>query len=300
MLNAQSEIPSEMTVSAEGEDFSGMLKGIVIPPRPIIMEQLLPEMRSPNANLSIIGKLISKDVGLTTGILRVVNAPFFGLTRKISSVESAINLLGLTKLSKIVTGILVRQAMTRGDLTQFWDAAENVANITGHLASTFFPDQREEAYTFGLLQNIGVALIMQKYVDYDEIEFQAQMNQQPILEVENDFYDTNHATLGYILAKSWNLSTDLCEAIQRHHDISAFAPLDRISMRSKNLIALGTLATRILDEISVKPEKTDWKKMAIPVSEYLKITEDMYKQLTVRIKSFHKESLMELIPNKNQ
>jgi HD-like signal output (HDOD) protein len=141
---------------------------------------------------------------------------------------------------------------------------------------------------------------MQKYVDYDEIEFQAQMNQQPILEVENDFYDTNHATLGYILAKSWNLSTDLCEAIQRHHDISAFAPLDRISMRSKNLIALGTLATRILDEISVKPEKTDWKKMAIPVSEYLKITEDMYKQLTVRIKSFHKESLMELIPNKNQ
>jgi HD-like signal output (HDOD) protein len=279
MLNAQSEIPSEMTVSAEGEDFSGMLKGIVIPPRPIIMEQLLPEMRSPNANLSIIGKLISKDVGLTTGILRVVNAPFFGLTRKISSVESAINLLGLTNLSKIVTGILVRQAMTRGDLTQFWDAAENVANITGHLASTFFPDQREEAYTFGLLQNIGVALIMQKYVDYDEIEFQAQMNQQPILEVEEDFYETTHTSLGYILARSWNLSTDLSQAILRHHDLTAFDEQDSIPQTSKSLISLGALASRMHDDLNQLNEKWDWSILGSSVRQHLGITEQEYQEL---------------------
>lgn len=279
MLNAQSEIPSEMTVSSEEEDFSGMLKGIVIPPRPIIMEQLLPEMRSPNANLSIIGKLISKDVGLTTGILRVVNAPFFGLTRKISSVESAINLLGLTKLSKIVTGILVRQAMTRGDLTQFWDAAENVANITGHLASTFFPDQREEAYTFGLLQNIGVALIMQKYVDYDEIEFQAQMNQQPILEVEEDFYETTHTSLGYILARSWNLSTDLSQAILRHHDLTAFDEQDSIPQTSKSLISLGALASRMHDDLNQLNEKWDWSILGSSVRQHLGITEQEYQEL---------------------
>jgi len=279
MLNAQNETPIEMTAQAQGEDFAGMLKGIVIPPRPIIMEQLLPEMRSPNANLSIIGKLISKDVGLTTGILRVVNAPFFGLTRKISSVDRAINLLGLTNLSKLVTGILVKQAMTRGDLTQFWETAESVANITGHLANQFAPDQREDAYTFGLLQNIGVALIMQKYIDYDEIEYQAQTNQQSIIEVEADFYETTHTTLGYILARSWNLSTDLSQAILRHHDHTAFEEQDSIPLASKSLIALGTLASRMHDDLNQLPEKWDWRILGSSVRQQLSITEQEYQEL---------------------
>lgn len=279
MLNAQSEIPSEMTISAEGEDFSGMLKGIVIPPRPIIMEQLLPEMRSPNANLSIIGKLISKDVGLTTGILRVVNAPFFGLSRKISSVDRAINLLGLTNLSKLVTGISVKQAMTCGDLTQFWETAESVANITGHLANQFASRQREDAYTFGLLQNIGVALIMQKYIDYDEIEYQAQTNQQSIMEVEEDFYETTHTSLGYILARSWNLSTDLSQAILRHHDLTAFDEQDSIPQTSKSLIALGALASRMHDELNQLPEKWDWTILGSSVRHQLGITEQEYQEL---------------------
>ena len=155
---------SEKTSEYEQTDNAIMLKGIVIPPRPSIMEQLLPEIKSPNANLNLIGKLISKDVGLTTGILRVVNAPFFGLRSKISSVEKAINLIGLINLSKLVTGISIKQAMTRGDLTHFWETAESIANISGKISNQFAPNIREDAYVFGLLQNVGVALIMQKYV----------------------------------------------------------------------------------------------------------------------------------------
>jgi HD-like signal output (HDOD) protein len=169
--------------------------------------------------------------------------------------------------------------MTRGDLTQFWETAESVANITGHLANQFAPDQREDAYTFGLLQNIGVALIMQKYIDYDEIEYQAQTNQQPIIEVEADFYETTHTTLGYILARSWNLSTDLSQAILRHHDLTAFDEQDSIPKTSKSLIALGTLASRMHDDLNQLPEKWDWSILGSSVRQQLGITEQEYQEL---------------------
>lgn len=279
MLNTPSPTHRELTSEANGEDFSKVLKGWVIPPRPIIMEELLPEMRSANPNINIIAKLVRKDVGLTTGILRVVNAPFFGLTRKISSVESAINLLGFTNLSKLVTGILVKQAMTRGDLTQFWETAEGVANITGHLANHYAPYLREDAFTFGLLQNIGVALIMQKYVDYDEIEYQAQTNDQTIIEVEQEFYETNHTTLGYILARSWNLSKDLSQAILRHHDITAFDQEDSIPETTRDLIALGTFAARMQDDLAGREQRKDWTWIATPVRQQLRITEIEYQEL---------------------
>jgi HD-like signal output (HDOD) protein len=265
--------------SEESPDFVSSLKGIVIPPRPAVMDELMQEMRRGDPNLSVIAKWVSKDVGLTSGVLRVVNAPFFGLSRKIHSVESALNLLGLTNLSKLVTGILVKQAMTRGDLTQFWESAEGVANICGHLANQFFPALREEAYTFGLLQNIGVALIMQKYADYDEIEYQAETNALPIIEVENDFYETNHATLGYILARSWNLSSDLSQAILRHHDVTVFDEHDSISAASSDLIALGTLACRLQDELNGKSNLTDWNRMALPVMQKMQLTEAHYEAL---------------------
>lgn len=263
----------------EGEDLSRMLKGIVIPPRPAILDALLPEMRSENPNLSVISKLISKDVGLTTGVLRVVNAPFFGLSRKISSVENALNMLGMTHLSKLVTGILVKQAMTHGDLTPFWETAEGVANIAGYLASRFAPELREDAYTFGLLQNVGVALIMQKYADYDEIEYQAETNQLPIIEVEEDFYETNHATLGYILARSWNLSPDLCQAILRHHDVTVFKEDDTMSRTARRFVSIGTIAMQFHDELTKKTKNSGWEEVCVPVLRELGINPFDYQEI---------------------
>jgi HD-like signal output (HDOD) protein len=287
-LSPDPQTPS--MASAESPDLMRSLKGIVIPPRPAIMDELLQEMRSSNPNLSVIAKLVSKDVGLTTGVLRVVNAPFFGLSRKINSVDSAINMLGLTNLSKIATGIMVKQAMSRGDLTQFWETAEGVANICGHLANDFLPSLREEAYTFGLLQNIGVALIMQKYADYDEIEYQAQINQKPILEVEDDFYDTNHATLGYILAKSWNLSKDLSQAILRHHDVTVFEELDSIPQSARDLVAIGNLATHIYNDTNESNPVDNESVMSTQVLKTLQISQSHFDRLKNTLGSVHKLS----------
>jgi len=282
-MNLRHESKNKEGFKPEDEDLSKMLRGIVIPPRPMIMESLMKEMQITTPNLGVISKLVIKDVGLTTGILRVVNAPFFGLSRKISSVENAISLIGLKNLSKLVTGILVKQAMMHGDMTQFWETAEGIANISGHLAKELFPNQLEDAYIFGLLQNIGVALIMQKYTDYDEIEYQSKSNQLSIIEVEEDFYETNHAILGFILSRSWSLSEVICQSILRHHDKTAFLFNDKIDKNALNLIIIGSMSNAIYEEIITKTHSCNNDSMLSFSLQHLKLTEFEFKYIKDKI-----------------
>ena len=68
------------------EQIINVLQGIKIPPQPQILVDLQIEQIMPDPDLNSIANLISRDVGLTGTILKVVNSPFYGLTNKITSV----------------------------------------------------------------------------------------------------------------------------------------------------------------------------------------------------------------------
>lgn len=61
-----------------------------IPPRPEVVSILQEEMRKEFADLARIGRAIGADVGLAGAMLRTVNSPAFGLSRKVSAVGQAI------------------------------------------------------------------------------------------------------------------------------------------------------------------------------------------------------------------
>ena len=68
------------------EQIINVLQGIKIPPQPQILVDLQIEQIMPDPDLNSIANLISRDVGLTGTILKVVNSPFYGVTNKITSV----------------------------------------------------------------------------------------------------------------------------------------------------------------------------------------------------------------------
>ncbi|NMQ05243.1 HDOD domain-containing protein [Candidatus Accumulibacter phosphatis] len=81
------------------------LKGIVIPARPQALLHLQNELKKDDPAPRVIVRLISGDVGLSAAVLQTVNSPFFGLSRKISSVAQAVSLLGMKAAAQIVTGL---------------------------------------------------------------------------------------------------------------------------------------------------------------------------------------------------
>ncbi|TDI85046.1 MAG: HDOD domain-containing protein [Caldithrix sp.] len=64
--------------------------------------ELVKEIQSPDSKLSTIGTIISKDVGMTSKILQLVNSAYFGMRARVSSVQHAARLLGIETIKTLV------------------------------------------------------------------------------------------------------------------------------------------------------------------------------------------------------
>jgi HD-like signal output (HDOD) protein len=53
--------------------------------------------------------------------------------------------------------------------------------------------------------------------------------------VERERHATDHATLGYLVAKGWFLPEAICEGILYHHDPAAFTDREAVSPQSTNV-----------------------------------------------------------------
>ena len=76
-----------------------------IPSLPSLYAEIMEEIQSPNASIQRVGKIISKDMGMTTKILQLVNSAFFGLRRHVSSPSQAVSLLGLDTIRALVLSV---------------------------------------------------------------------------------------------------------------------------------------------------------------------------------------------------
>lgn len=57
--------------------------------------QIEEECSKPAPDLKKVSTIITRDVGLAAAVLKTVNSPFYGLARKIDSIQRATPLLGL-------------------------------------------------------------------------------------------------------------------------------------------------------------------------------------------------------------
>ncbi len=224
-----------------------LLKGISIPPQPQIVVDLQIEMSMPDVNLDKINQIICKDVGISGSVLKVVNSPFFGLRNHITSIRQALSLLGLKNVINVVNSLAMRQSLTFSELkelTIIWDNAMDVALVAAALAKMLGVCSSDEAYTLGLFHDTGIHLLIGKHENYLKVLRQAYSHpNQRVTEVENELLSTNHAVVGYYVARAWNLPLYLSEAIADHHKSEAiFAEHVACDDKKKNLLAILKLA----------------------------------------------------------
>lgn len=270
-MDALSEIEIEKT-----------LKGIVIPPRPQILVKLGAELSKEDPDPRVIASLVNADVGLSAAVLKTVNSPFFGRANKISSVSSAIGLLGMKMAGQIVTGLVLRNSTAGGacSLERFWDSAEKVAGISSFIAASLPGGPKDDAYSFGLFRDIGIPVLMEKYPDYRQtLAMSDGTGEQAPTLIEDERHATNHATVGYLIAKSWFLPAPICEAIRYHHDPSVFSDKGSLSPLALTLIAISRLAEHFNDEYGRMRSNPEWAHIRPQVLEHLGFSENDYFDL---------------------
>ena len=231
------------------KEMERVAQSIGIPACPAILLELSEETKKEEPDFVKVEKLVSRDVGLSATLLKTINSPFYGLRNKISSVSQAVGLLGLSSLSSTISGLVLRNVFSCKDqvsMERFWDSSAKFAMATMFLAKKISGLNKDDAYTYGLFQNCGIPILIQKYPDYKETL--AKANNQSVgkfTDIEDDAHGTDHATVGYLMTKSWNLPEVATDAVRFHHEYSVLSEEQtKVSTASLNLIALGLLADR--------------------------------------------------------
>ncbi|MFK8067688.1 MAG: HDOD domain-containing protein [Gammaproteobacteria bacterium] len=196
------------------------LSGSFLPSPPEIMQNI----RRVTPDLDQIAKVITADMGLSASILKTINSPFYGMRSNIISIQQAVALLGLDSVMNIVNAHLLLTVLKADDystnLDDFWELSSEIAGtcivVANHLDFFVFDD----VYTLGLFHNAGIPLMVKQFPDYmTTLQTAYQQSEQRITDIENQNYDTNHAVVGYFLAKGWKLPDNLRAVIRDHHNL---------------------------------------------------------------------------------
>ncbi len=197
-----------------------------LPTLPAIYVELVEELKSEDASIEKIGDMISKDIGLTAKILKMVNSSFFGLRQQITSPAKAVSMLGLDLIKAIV---LTKGAFDKFknlkfhgfSLEQMWQHAMLTGAFSKNIAREGGLDRKgsDTAFMAGLLHDIGKLLIAAYLPDsYRLINKLIEQKPLSMAQAETVVLGTTHAGVGAYLLGLWGLPDAILEAAAFHHD----------------------------------------------------------------------------------
>lgn len=268
-------------MDAEASLNQELVRNLTIPPRPDVVALLFEEMSRDEPDFARISRHIAADVGLAAAMLKAANSPAFGLPRKVSSIQHAIEFLGIRQVSGIATGLVIRHTLSGkgGDHQHFWVAAEKCAQICARTARSLRGIPVDEAYTFGLFHDCGIPLLSRHFPRYDDTLAKAQQGDGASFTLtEEGDVGTHHGAVGYFLARSWQLPNHFCRAILWHHDIEVFADQD-IADPVRNLIGLVHLAEHILGLVMFDTPTAEWARFETPVMRHFGLSDEDFINL---------------------
>lgn len=195
-----------------------------LPTLPAVAVKLNRLLEDPDVTVEAVSGLIEKDQALSLSLLRLVNSSFFGLQAQVASVRRAVVLLGFNQVRNAVVAVSILVAIGRegAEAERLWRHGAAVAATCQCLAGKIAPQKKEDAFTAGLLHDIG-KLILWRYFPrrQHELWVQAAAEGVPQHRLEERCGGAGHAAVGAYLARTWRLPRRLEDAIGHHHQPSA-------------------------------------------------------------------------------
>lgn len=212
------------TTSTEQELLDNVLGSqINIPPQPAILLEIDKLINKPNNQLSAIGNLINKDVGLSAAIFKISNSSFYNPTTPITSIQKAITVMGLSQVSNLIKGLSLRKAIGGQELAyeKFWERSDEIATLSAIIAAKQISACNiavDQAYMAGLFHECGVPILMQRFPEYCQSFRLNQGSNWPDFHDEDKRFNTDHTVVGFLVTRHWSLPEFICQAVHYHHD----------------------------------------------------------------------------------
>ena len=176
-----------------------------------------------------IGKIISRDIGMTAKILQLVNSAFFGLAQPISNPQDAVIYLGLNTIRSLALSVGIFSQYDEKLCRLFsLDVLARHSWTTGVLARSVAHMERrelkvlEQCFLAGLLHDVGqLVLAAGLHEEYTGVIAKAKAAKSPGLAGgAGTFWRLARGRGGggaYLLAL-WGLPNPIIEAVAMHHE----------------------------------------------------------------------------------
>jgi len=233
---------------AKASDLESLHSSLATMPKPSWVWHEIQAAIANRASLREIGHIIAKDTALAGEIIRVANAPAFGLIKPIVNVERAVSHLGTNMVRSISTRQCLSTSLFKGasffEQKQLWCHSMAVSALAEIIARHVPQCNAAEAATLGLLHDMGRILLNHVIKASQAQAPTAQLESHGFLHWETGMAGCTHIEAGIMLAKAWELPEPLIQAIRHHHD-PAFSEPENVPQGVRNEVFAVYLADLI-------------------------------------------------------
>ncbi|MGE4553826.1 MAG: HDOD domain-containing protein, partial [Desulfovibrionaceae bacterium] len=201
-----------------------------MPAFPKSVHQVITLTSDINCSQKQLVEVIKNDPVFTLKILKLVNSPFFGLMKEVTSINQASVYLGLNTLKNVALGLaaigcLPGKNKAGFDMGAFWLHSLAVASATKLLGQQLGAsrDEAGDFFAAGLLHDVGKVVLALHAPEEFKRALDLAAEGRALHQAEQEALGLDHAEVGGLLARHWNLPGRLTQAIRSHH---AAAPGD--------------------------------------------------------------------------
>ncbi len=191
---------------------------------PHIVTKLSKLIADDDTTMKDFEEVIKMDPTLVVRLLRLVNSPYYGLAQQVDSIGRAVAYIGMKNLHNVAVTDALKNIFKKKDeedsiysRKKLWLHCAAVSICSKMLAERIFAINGDDAYLCGILHDFG--LIVEEQVAFEDFlkACEACGASDSLPEFEQQYLDTDHCEIGYLMTNDWDMPVAIQEAIRDHH-----------------------------------------------------------------------------------
>jgi putative nucleotidyltransferase with HDIG domain len=246
-----------------------------IPSLPEVVTKVMEIIQNQQSSAAELSVVISRDPGLTSRVLRLVNSAYYGFPKQISSIQHAVMILGFTTMRGLVLSSSIFKIFTpKGaydrsmDYRKLWKHSLLTAIAAKRVCQYLYFAEEDDLFSGAILHDIGKIILDQyDHENYSQVIYQLKGDvfSPSLINFERKYCDVDHQEIGYSVMEGWNLPGSLSNVIRYHHQ-----PLK--CEANKKLVSIVYVAN-ILSQILLSKKELNFHLFDYGVLEYLALSE---------------------------
>ena len=191
-----------------------------LPVPPATVARAIEIAADPNCDITELTHVVRLSPVLAAQLIKAVNSPYYGLRRKISTVDRAISFMGIRAARNILLCFSVQDLTPKKSaypMEKFWEGSIRRAIAAVTLAKYKGTRAPDNIMTLGLCQDLGLLVAVSRDEAAAEKLATVVDRSAPVRLAFEESLGISHVDIGAALFEAWRFPEEITDAVRGHH-----------------------------------------------------------------------------------